>query len=274
MLRKLLRKTPTLWNIAFRQLTSKRVAHARAFMERMYLYPHEREAILADYGYSISRTFRGLPQVLDIEEAVRSVAADGVDGAFVECGTYTGGASAFALRSILRNEKDRVTRQYWGFDSFEGMPRPTAADGDYALRWMSSVASRSAVGALASGELVGSDVNAADYETCLSYLKATGYPVSQIHLVKGWFQNSLPVERGKIGPIAILRMDGDFYESTKTVLENLYDLVSPRGIVIIDDYGGFEGCRKAVDEFLATRGAMPHLRYVDHSIRSFMKLSS
>jgi hypothetical protein len=66
-------------------------------------------------------------------------------------------------------------------------------------------------------------------------------------------------------------MDGDFYESTKVVFEELYDQVVPGGALIVDDYGSFEGCRKATEEFFAMRCIRPHLVYVDHGIRYFIK---
>lgn len=125
-----------------------------------------------------------------------------------------------------------------------------------------------------SGNLVGHNVNKADYEECLSYLKSTGYPNEAIHLIKGWFQETLKATKaaiGPIGPIAVLRMDGDFYESTKIVFEELYDQVVAGGAVIIDDYGSFQGCRKATEEFFSIRHIQPHIVYVEHGIRYFIK---
>ena len=77
----------------------------------------------------------------------------------------------------------------------------------------------------------------------------------------------------RIGPIAVLRLDGDFYESTRFCLETLYDRVVPGGYVIIDDYGTFEGCRAAVHEFLDSRGLALHLHYGNPDIRYLIKPS-
>ena len=74
-----------------------------------------------------------------------------------------------------------------------------------------------------------------------------------------------------IGPIAILRLDGDWYASTKICLEHLYDQVVSGGFVIVDDYGTYEGCRKAVDEFLAARGLHVFLSHVDPDCRYWIK---
>jgi hypothetical protein len=81
----------------------------------------------------------------------------------------------------------------------------------------------------------------------------------QITLVKGWFQDTLPVTKAQIGPIALLRIDGDWYESTYCCLEHLYDNVSPGGQIIIDDYCSCFGARKATSEFLAARAVSSDL---------------
>ena len=72
-------------------------------------------------------------------------------------------------------------------------------------------------------------------------------------MVKGWFQDSLPSHSSEIGDVSVLRIDADWYDSVRCCLESLYDLVVPRGFVIIDDYGSCFGARKAVDEFMASR---------------------
>jgi hypothetical protein len=87
--------------------------------------------------------------------------------------------------------------------------------------------------------------------------------------VKGLFQDTLP--SSNIGPIALLHIDGDWYESVRVCLEELYGQVSPGGIIQFDDYGYWQGARKAVDEFLAKRGAASLLQRIDYSGRSLVK---
>jgi O-methyltransferase len=209
-------------------------------------------------------------QVINLESVIRDVESRGIDGAFVETGTYTGGASAYALRALLRL-RGEAPRDYWGFDSFEGMPAPTAEDGDHGSYWIYNKPMDKQLVRTRPELLKGHDVNRADYGKCLSFLQATGYPWEKLHLIKGWFQDTLPKCSGDIGPIAILRLDGDFYESTKVVLEALYEQVAPGGSIIIDDYGAFQGCRKATDEFLLSRRVNIHLIYVENGIRYFVK---
>lgn len=230
---------------------NRRVAKARRFLQYGDIYPESLDSIIEDYRFSISRDYRSIMQVINLEESIRY--STGLDGAFVETGVFTGGASAYALKAMMRLG---VTRDYYGFDSFEGMPTPSTEDGKHAISWAGTNPR---------------DVNRADFAACLKYLCSTGYPTDQIRLTKGWFNETLPATKKSINSIAILRLDGDFYASTKVALEQLYDLVVDRGVVIIDDYGTFEGCKKAVDEFLRLRGSNPPIHYVDKGIRFFVK---
>jgi hypothetical protein len=93
--------------------------------------------------------------------------------------------------------------------------------------------------------------------------------LEQSTLVKGLFQNSLPV--AGIKTISVLHIDGDWYESVKTCLDQLYDQVAPGGVIQIDDYGHWAGARKAVHEFLARRGINSRLRYIDYTGRQLFK---
>ena len=191
-------------------------------------------------------------------------------GNIVETGTFTGGASAFMLLSLLRNFDKESLPTYWGFDSFEGMPTPIKEDGKLAFKWVLG----KGIGELNQsdfGSLKGSNVNKADFDKCLIYLNNTKYPKDLINLKKGWFQDVLPIYKDKIGDISILRLDGDFYESTMVVLENLYEKVIPGGVVIIDDYGLFIGCKKAVDKFRNDNRINSMIHYVDENIRYFIK---
>jgi O-methyltransferase len=90
-----------------------------------------------------------------------------------------------------------------------------------------------------------------------------------VQFVKGLFQETLPAVT--VSPIALLHIDGDWYESVKTCLDNLYDKVSPGGIIQFDDYGYWKGARKAVDEFFEARGIRPDLTKLDYSGRSLVK---
>ena len=97
------------------------------------------------------------------------------------------------------------------------------------------------------------------------FFRVLGIPADQVKVHKGWFQDTLPtvVQSGRLHKISVLRLDGDWYESTKTCLTHLYPRVQPGGFVLIDDYGYFEGCRKAVDEYLSGLTLRPELKNID-----------
>ncbi len=164
-----------------------------------------------------------------------------IRGAFVECGVFRGGCGGVMAALAARGAPSRHT---WLFDSFEGLPQPSARDRANPLA--------RAGGFAAPIE----DVR----ELLFEKLQLDERDVS---IEQGWFDRTVPAARERIGPIAVLRLDADLYESTRCCLENLYDSVTPGGYVLIDDYYGWEGCRQAVDEFLAARGEQVEMTLVD-----------
>jgi hypothetical protein len=195
-----------------------------------------------------------------------------VPGCFVECGTWKGGAVAIMALANLRHGDRR--RPLHLFDSFEGIPEPDeGADGEKAAREVRSV------GGAARGRLspvegfyerfadgVGTlEINRRLMEEIVRYDPA------YLRYHKGWFQDTVPRDAAGVGPVAILRLDGDWYASTKVCLEHLYGNVVPGGFVVVDDYGHYPGCRKAVDEFLEREGIRPFLTHIDYTGRYWIK---
>jgi hypothetical protein len=171
-------------------------------------------------------------QLHNAVEAVRYVNQQPIGGALVECGVWRGGCSAL-MAWIGR------PRTIWLFDSFEGLPEPGPFDGQEAKQF--------------AGKVVASEH---DVQEIFTRLGVNGT------VRKGWFETTVPQASREIGPIAVLRLDGDWYESTKVCLENLFDLVSPGGVVIVDDYDRWQGCRRAVDEFMTSRTIAPNFRRI------------
>jgi hypothetical protein len=95
--------------------------------------------------------------------------------------------------------------------------------------------------------------------------------LNDIHIVKGWFEDTLA--SASTGPIAVLHLDGDWYESTRQILNALYDRIDPRGFLAVDDYGHWPGCQRAVDEFFKERGLQPKIVPSDYSGVWFRKPS-
>ena len=141
--------------------------------------------------------------------------------------------------------KGYIGRKIWLFDSFEGLPEPTVEDESSVVNLIRQDKSRSA---LQKGYCLGT------YEQVSELLfSILGLDKENIVIVKGWFQDTLPNYKGEIEGISFLRIDGDWYKSTKCCLENLYDDVITGGYLLIDDYH-LPGCKKAVDEFLQKKG--------------------
>jgi hypothetical protein len=193
---------------------------------------------------------RGLEATYKI---VKEVCEKNIPGDIVELGVARGGAAAL-MASVMFNEFTckKQARKLWLFDSYEGLPEPTNKDFNPEF-----------------GEDTGDHVRPLPKGSCLGqldevkYLMFTknGFPKDRIEFVKGWFENTLPVTRKQIEQIAVLRIDADWYESTKCCLENLYDKVVSGGYVIVDDYQSCYGCSRAVDEFIQNRRLAPDMKF-------------
>jgi len=181
-------------------------------------------------------TMVGRNGLLATYECTRRAEQDNVEGCLVECGIARGGSSALMALVSRDCGNDRVS---WLFDSFEGLPAKTEEDGNPRI---SNGVDRH-TDKLSEGYCLGTldEVEELFYRTLM-------FRQDKVRMVKGWFQDTLPVYREQVGDIAVLRLDGDWYESTKCCLENLYEQVVDGGYVILDDYA-LVGCRRAVDEF-------------------------
>lgn len=184
-----------------------------------------------------------------------------VSGTLVECGVWRGGAVAIMALAHLHSASS-PWRQLHLFDSWQGLPEPDAKlDGKSAVEF---------AGGADSGALRSVDRCVASLEETRDLLeKEVRYPANLIHYHSGWFQETLP--RTEVGEIALLRLDGDWYESTRVCLEHLYSSVVSGGVVVLDDYGLWAGCRKATDEFLARQPKPIMLHHIDYTGRYFIK---
>lgn len=180
-----------------------------------------------------------------------------IEGNFVECGVAGGGSSGLLASVLQQKDKQKPKRILFSCDSFEGMPPTTQFD--------------THAGQHAENTGWGTGTCAAPESNVLQLCKKL-FASNRIEIVKGYFEQTLPNVREKIGKIAFLHMDGDWYESTKTILENLYDNLVPGAFVQIDDYGHWDGCKKAVHDFFTYKGAkMPELNKIDYTGVFFYK---
>lgn len=183
------------------------------------------------------------PSLTELARQVRAVMEQRIPGDFVECGTWRGGSS-FLMAELLRAAGD-TERRVWMFDSFEGIPPPEPIDGEAAQAWARDAASPWYHDNLR--------VSLEEVEQAARGLGVADRTV----MVKGYFENTLPATRDRLGPIALLRIDADWHASVQCCLEQLVDRVSPGGLVVFDDYFAYEGCAIAVHEYLGRR-SLPH----------------
>lgn len=198
--------------------------------------------------------------------AVRYIVVNKIHGAFVECGVWLGGSAmvmALTLKELGVGGRDLVL-----FDTFDGMTEPGEFDYDHRGRAASDLMSERNPDAR-ERQLVRA---AADEESVQENLAHCGYAPRRIRIVRGDVRETLA--RTQTGPIALLRLDTDFYDSTRCEFEELYPRVQKDGVVMIDDYGHWRGSKKAVDEYFASRAGQvrqPLLLAADYTGRSFVK---
>ena len=186
----------------------------------------------------------GVKRMQNIEDCLDVVRNEAVKGDLLEAGVWRGGAAIF-MRGYLAAYEMRE-RVVWAADSFEGLPAPShSADAGFDFS-----AATVPILAVSLDEV---RANFARY----------GLLDDRVRFLKGWFRDTL--HDSNIGQLALLRVDGDLYESTRDTLSALYDRVSEGGFVLVDDYGDFAPCRQAVDEFRQQRQITSPIVKVDWS---------
>lgn len=206
-------------------------------------------------------TLTGPERVFSLIEAVKYLHHNQINGALVECGVWKGG-SAMAMALTLQ-ELAAPPRELYLYDTFAGMTAPTAVD----VNWNGTKAEER-FRKLDRG--THNEWVYAPLEAVQKAMASTHYPREKIHYIKGKVEETIP----QIVPatIALLRLDTDWYESTYHELKHLFDRVQKGGVIIIDDYGHWQGARQATDEFLAQANIKPYLFRIDYSGRLCLKL--
>lgn len=184
------------------------------------------------------------------QEAIREVVRNNCPGDIVECGVYQGG-SVMTMASTLLELND--LRTIWLYDTFTGMTPPEAIDIDLHGKF--------------GGHYEGANV--ADLNDVKACVGQAGYPEDRLVWVKGDVIQTLTTTVPD--RIAVLRLDTDWYASTYAELKYLYPLLSKGGILMIDDYGHWQGCKKAVDDYFEEQGIDPELEEIDYSGRLHRK---
>ncbi len=186
----------------------------------------------------------GLKRLTNLEQCVVRIIQDGVPGDLVETGVWRGGCGIL-MRAILAVYQDSE-RSVWLADSFEGLPIADTAT--YPQDYGDEHASLT--------PYLGVSI-----ETVQENFRRFGLLDTQVRFLKGWFRDTLPT--AQIKNIAVLRLDGDMYESTYVALSSLYPKISVGGVLIIDDYGALPNCRLAVEDYRAQHGITGEIHQVD-----------
>ncbi len=199
-------------------------------------------------------------RLVSLIRAVDYIESNNIAGSIVECGVWKGG-SIMSILKTLKN-RDSTNREIYLYDTFEGMSEPTEKDESFR------------------GESANKAFNKKDefwerikcfstLEEVESNIKTINYPSKKIKFIKGKVEDTIPGNAPN--KIAILRLDTDWYESTLHELEHLYPRLVPGGVLIIDDYGHWKGCKKAVDEYLAKNDISLLLHRIDYTCRISVK---
>jgi O-methyltransferase len=190
-----------------------------------------------------AETMVGLTRLTSLRDCVTTVLAEQVPGDLLEAGTWRGG-SAILMRGVLEAYGD-PSRRVWVADSFQGVPPPDperypADAGDTHHTW---------------------DQLAVPVERVRANFAKYGLLDDRVRFLEGWFKDTLPA--APIEQLAVLRIDGDLYESTLDALRPLYPKVAPGGFVVVDDYGWVPGCKQAVEDFRTEHGITAPLEKID-----------
>ncbi|MEM7625772.1 MAG: TylF/MycF/NovP-related O-methyltransferase [Planctomycetota bacterium] len=205
-------------------------------------------------------TMTSLERMYGVYQAVKHAVRAGLPGDIVECGVWKGGSSMVAALTLL--ELGETDRTLWLYDTFEGMTEPGNGDVDF-----SGEAARDRMrrdGLSDPGEWCRSPLDAVRQA-----MASTGYPEDRVRYVRGRVEDTLP----DIAPaqLAVLRLDTDWYASTRHELVHLFPRLVRGGVLLIDDYGHWQGCRRAVDEYLADQDVAMLLARQDYTGRMGIK---
>lgn len=232
--------------------------------DRTLDYPDIEDAFFADLLPKIrphTRTLKsGVESAWALYQAIGYIVRNAIPGDIVECGVWSGGAMLLAAHAL--GHAGDITRRIFLYDTFAGMPRPDPMD----ARW-------DGVPALPTWERYQREGRAWCFgggpEHVRQVVCSSGYPQDQFVFVAGLVEETLPATRPDA--VALLRLDTDFFRSTYHELVHLYPLLSPGGVLIIDDYGAFQGARLATDLYIAEHRLPLFLSRVDASVRLAIK---
>lgn len=194
--------------------------------------------------------------------AVKYCLTNKITGDFVECGVWKGGSTmAIALTLMKLNDK---SKDLYLYDTFSGMNSPSDDDVSFAGKKASDTFSQTKISKDSSNWCI------ASLDEVKENVLSTSYPKEKIHFIKGKVEDTIPTNLPS--EIALLRLDTDWYESTKHEMTHLFPLLKQNGVLIIDDYGHWKGARKAIDEYISDKNIRILLNRIDYTGRIAIKI--
>jgi hypothetical protein len=200
-------------------------------------------------------------RIYSLIEAINYVENNKIDGDIVECGIWKGG-SMMAVAQVLKMHHN-LSRELYLYDTFDGMSEPTEHDTTYFGKDATDLLSEN------QDKQINPVWAYSTLEGVQERMKATGYPDNKIHYVKGKVEETIPASIPS--KIAVLRLDTDWYESTHHELIHLFPLLTVGGVLILDDYGYWQGARKAVDDYFKEYNVKILLNRIDLAGRIAVK---
>lgn len=208
-------------------------------------------------------TLTSVQRLVALCDAVQYVVRNQIPGDIVECGVWKGGSMMAVARTLM--QADDQSRHLYLFDTYEGMTPPS--DKDISVQ-----------GASASNLLHNEDKADPESVWCVAPLDevrrvmdGVGYAPSKVHFIKGRVEETVPLMAPE--KISLLRLDTDWYESTRHEMEQLFPRLSKGGVLIIDDYGHWQGARQAIDEYIKENKLQILLHRIDKTGRCAVKLA-
>jgi O-methyltransferase len=252
-------------SVMSRLLPRKASDWVRQAVEQVTYPPDFRAADIALCEAVAEFTMTSPERILALHDAVRYLVQNRIEGDIVECGVWRGGSMMVVAKTLLALGD---ARDLYLCDTFEGMSPPTEHDRAFDSRTAEEMLEKTSREAGRSAWCIAGE------DDVRQNVFSTGYPSRRVHFVRGKVEDTLPEAAPE--RIALLRLDTDWYESTKHELEVLYPRLVEGGVLILDDYGYWQGARKAVDEYFAGSEfgtSRPLLHRIDLTGRMVVKRS-
>ncbi len=255
-----------------RVITDKIMVYAKNTSKLEYFRNENIEIIKKDYFdldnsfwkfYEECRkyTMTSLERMYANFKAIEYITSNKIEGSIVECGVWQGGSTMIMLKGLLHFNSD--LKDIYLYDTFDGMSKPTAEDKKTGSN-ISAIEKWTQM-----DKITHNDWCYASLETVKENIALTKYPTTNIKYIKGKVEDTIPHHIPQ--KIALLRLDTDWYASTLHELEHLFPRLVKGGILIIDDYGTWEGAKKAVDEYFKKNNIKPFLHRIDITGRLLIK---